>query len=1512
MNTKRLQGSNAMTRALLFITLVLGLTQGCAEPVEDINTIHTQYLPKTMFEGTWYYRQMVVGSDPTVSWGAMIGFETDTEKVVWEVRENLLLAYRSHEGFEGIDEDDTQPGARYRGEPIAAFDINGHYDIERGYNAQTGEQSNRISTNTSDRPWFERDYITINFRSEVGSPTDATFGYYFSFVDQLSEGRWDDAYRYSPDQPIFERDYMEFTNVREILDDFSCWYLYGESGACSGGTVKLRHSFRRVDENAQKQYDPRPYDDVLPVNEGDSLEGVRTTLLPYPLPRLVGGRNPELACEADDECPQYPNDGLSSSCIQGFCRSFIFGRTNADARTYRDANGWAEASSECETSTDCVFGLGCVEGQCSECFGNGDCADGEVCIRGLDEGRTRDFRVNGGECSLPYVEMECNSELYTALDNLFAPGYFDDINCSESSIEQLDRFGFFRAERPGYNRETGTNRDEDRNYLANIHDIWQQSFETASDGTPDQSKPIPIKDRQPKPIVYHLSVGFPEDLTAANVQVMKDWNAAMMSVVKAATGRSDATIADQLTKYGEQQPGDHLFLEGDDVQHGGMYQLRENNCSFRGLDAYLKRHPEYFGLVEGAAQANERNPAAEFATTGRKYTASLSTELKAVLLPGAMQRICASLTRATLDDGVRNDAGDLDPFRWQKLGDLRYSFLAWIHDKQPDGPLGYGPSSSDGETGQVIVANANIYGASLDSYARAAVDWVRAFNGDLSTGELIDGVNARNWLKASRSVADQRMGLKKGDVDASKLNGLKTATARDGVLSPIEFNVKKLATAATDFRESARQVSTRAQVSTPGQARMERIMADPIASQMLVPEEIRTFVDATHRHRPDEDAEHSRDEAAKDYVGNLRRFHTRADERQRMLDHARVDTFDMVDNAIIGKALELKGRDPEELYLELREEVYRAVTLHEIGHTMGLTHNFAGSFDAMNFQDDYWKIINETPPGDGADDDALDDRVRQRLPEFMYSSIMDYHGRFNSDDQGLGKYDVAAVKFAYARTLEVFEDSVELPNFALTGLYTQFVWGNSSLPNVYGETVANLSKRKDVPIEEIRQGRLDSLRQNAAKSIESIYDSEVTGFSATREVPYQFCEHAYEGNVGCRMFDQGASHPEIVTNAIQQYWNYYYFNNFRRGAREMSFYDRYFGLQARLMRDLTYPIRYLVYTLNREAYAQTRQDTLDPIQLEYLEASYIALNYINQVLGTPVPGRHCLDATSGTYVFDPNSARCDDPIDIADGDGRQPYIKFNDERETLEIYRGGRIDYIGSFYDKWNVLFYLMDDSTQFFNVTDFGDSRRFSINYYRLFPEQITSMMRDLVFNHLGIASSRVIGPLIDADGEVQLPRVEVPWINGAERPTGTPIATEVPRALAFQALLMSSVFNSSPFDQEFDFMERMLVFEEGSGEARTLDPDTEIAAYVDPLTRVRYLAPQTLTRDSISHELLTYFRQYADDVFEPARDAYDADPTDEAVRAEYEAAKLRVGRFGEFVNDLRWIRVVTEPYFD
>ena len=122
--------------------------------------------------------------------------------------------------------------------------------------------------------------------------------------------------------------------------------------------------------------------------------------------------------------------------------------------------------------------------------------------------------------------MKCSPELFEALDRTFAPGTFTERDCNDATMQQLERFGIFRTERPGYDRETGSNRDEGRNYLANLHNIWQASFEVGDDGLADKTKPIPIKDRLPKPIVYHLSVGFPEDLTEANVQVMKDWNAA--------------------------------------------------------------------------------------------------------------------------------------------------------------------------------------------------------------------------------------------------------------------------------------------------------------------------------------------------------------------------------------------------------------------------------------------------------------------------------------------------------------------------------------------------------------------------------------------------------------------------------------------------------------------------------------------------------------------------------------------------------------------------------------------------------------------------------------------------------------------------------------------------------------------------------------------------------------------------------------------------------------------------
>ncbi|MEZ4466332.1 MAG: hypothetical protein R3F43_18230 [bacterium] len=116
------------------------------------------------------------------------------------------------------------------------------------------------------------------------------------------------------------------------------------------------------------------------------------------------------------------------------------------------------------------------------------------------------------------------------------------------------------------------------------------------------------------------------------------------------------------------------------------------------------------------------------------------------LLPGNLQRACSGLT-------WESQARDLEPrFTWQQMGDVRFSFIWWVNEAQPSGPLGYGPSSPDPETGRIVSGNAYIYGAAVDEYARRSADIVRAINGELCDGDadqtdcLVQGRSYLDWL----------------------------------------------------------------------------------------------------------------------------------------------------------------------------------------------------------------------------------------------------------------------------------------------------------------------------------------------------------------------------------------------------------------------------------------------------------------------------------------------------------------------------------------------------------------------------------------------------------------------------------------------------------------------------------------------------------------------------------------------------------------------------------------------
>jgi len=127
------------------------------------------------------------------------------------------------------------------------------------------------------------------------------------------------------------------------------------------------------------------------------------------------------------------------------------------------------------------------------------------------------------------------------------------------------------------------------------------------------------------------------------------------------------------------------------------------------------------------------------------------------------------------------------------------------------------------------------------------------------------------------------------------------------------------------------------------------------------------------------------------------------------------------------------------IYDELEKLLYKGVAQHEMGHTMGLRHNFAGSTDTNNFLDPYFaprnypammagvKDMVETAEADGVDPALVGDRVwdykksfESDITYYTYTSVMDYQREAYIHASGLGKYDHAAFKAVYGRSIEQY------------------------------------------------------------------------------------------------------------------------------------------------------------------------------------------------------------------------------------------------------------------------------------------------------------------------------------------------------------------------------------------------------------------------------------------------------------------------------------------------------------
>ena len=146
---------------------------GCAQTITDIDRTRDNKTPKSLFEGQWFMLSTVVDT-PAQTRHTFIGLQGSHEMIEWDIQESMLIAYRVHEHVEGSEAYGARPGTTYRGAAVAAYPIQRHFDLKRSYSSATGEQSNVLSENASDRPWNEREYIRVDWANN--RIADATFG----------------------------------------------------------------------------------------------------------------------------------------------------------------------------------------------------------------------------------------------------------------------------------------------------------------------------------------------------------------------------------------------------------------------------------------------------------------------------------------------------------------------------------------------------------------------------------------------------------------------------------------------------------------------------------------------------------------------------------------------------------------------------------------------------------------------------------------------------------------------------------------------------------------------------------------------------------------------------------------------------------------------------------------------------------------------------------------------------------------------------------------------------------------------------------------------------------------------------------------------------------------------------------------------------------------------------------------------------------------------------------------
>jgi hypothetical protein len=639
-----------------------------------------------------------------------------------------------------------------------------------------------------------------------------------------------------------------------------------------------------------------------------------------------------------------------------------------------------------------------------------------------------------------------------------------------------------------------------------------------------------------------------------------------------------------------------------------------------------------------------------------------------------------------------------------RLGDLRYNFVDVIKNPQAPSAWGIMDDFDDPLTGEKVQASINVWDYVTDTASQSVEDLLRWLNGEITNDQIANGTYMNEWLSASKlstsqyspqvlSTKEINSRLASIDKSMAKMNGLPAGK----LAAPIATRMaaQNLAQSMGPSMDSQLEASRTLMLGSQWEAKL--ITPDVLQWAGFNPQQPFAGDPTTLT-------------MASPLRGLDRRVRTwgrkQLDTAMRIKAMCIMDDLQPEPDSLIGMARQAATLFPQpnpsdpnypaQLYTRdqamhqwIREQFHMSVIAHEMGHSMGLRHNFTGSYDSLNYHPEYWQLRTRngaehycgypgpvdatTPHTNGTDcvgprwvDPVTDQETNGLIWKWASTTVMDYPGDQTQDMNDIGSYDKAAMRFGYANVVDVDKNMkfVQQPDGTVAGSGTDYlqsldgfggIWGSTIGQNHYSQyadkygILGTCTARpnwtgdpKDPLAQQCSGPDLDYVVERDMKTVPK-FDTAVladrpdlvANFAVDPKGrvrhPYMFGsdEFAY-GNLPDLRFDAGADSYEQAQFWISTYENRYIFNNFRRNRVTFETGGVVDRLVGRYWEGLTWITKALA--LGVELLSQPGNDpTTSPGSLMPAAlGSADGLSMFIRSMTRPAPGAYVITGTQGT------------------------------------------------------------------------------------------------------------------------------------------------------------------------------------------------------------------------------------------------------------------------------------------